>query len=185
PDDLLDSLGIHVVPLRIQFGEQSYLDKIGLSPEEFLAELVRNPTHPKTSQPPAGDFRRHFEFLASHFEGVVSIHVTGKVSGTCNAAVSAAQRVHRSSSIAVVDSSNASIGQGLLAIYAAGLAAQGLDSSQIVSAVRKMIPLTRTYALIGSMDYAVRGGRVKPAVKTIANALSLSPVLATHTDGRI
>ncbi len=87
--------------------------------------------------------------------------------------------------IEVVDSFNASIGQGLLAIYAAELAARELDASQIVSAVRKMIPLTRTYALIGSLDYAVRGGRVKPAVKSIANSLSLSPVLASHPDGRI
>jgi DegV family protein with EDD domain len=185
PEDVLDGLGIHVVPLRIQFGEQSYLDKVGLSAEEFLAELIRNPTHPKTSQPPAGDFRRQFEFLASHFEAVVSIHVTSKVSGTCNAAQSAADRVRNSGAIEVLDSGNASIGQGLLAMYAAELAAKGLDATRIVAAVRKMIPLTRTYALIGSLDYAVRGGRVKPAVKFIANMLGLSPVLASHADGRI
>jgi DegV family protein with EDD domain len=93
--------------------------------------------------------------------------------------------VRSSSTIEVIDSFNASIGQGLLAIHAAELATRGLDASQIASAVRKMIPLTRTYALIGSMDYAVRGGRVKPAVKSIASALSLSPVLASHPDGRI
>ncbi|HEY0683438.1 MAG TPA: DegV family protein [Steroidobacter sp.] len=185
PDDLLDQLGIHVVPLRIQFGEQSYLDKVGLSPQEFLAELVRNPKHPKTSQPPAGDFRRQFEFLTSHFESVVSINVTGKVSGTCNSAQTAADWVQRSRSIEVVDSFNASIGQGLLAIHAAELAALGLDAERIVAAVRKMIPLTRTYALIGSMEYAVRGGRVKPAMKSIARALRLTPVLATRRDGRI
>ncbi|HWK49095.1 MAG TPA: DegV family protein, partial [Steroidobacter sp.] len=185
PEDLLDALGIHVVPLRIQFGEQSYLDKVGLSPEEFLAELVCNPKHPKTSQPPAGDFRRQFEFLASHFDAVVSINVTGKVSGTCNAAQAAADRMQAAGKIAVLDSGNASIGQGLLALHAAELAARGFDATRIVSAVRKMIPLTRTYALIGSLDYAVRGGRVKPAVKSIANALGLSPVLASHSDGRI
>lgn len=185
PDDLLDELGIHVVPLRIQFGEQSYLDKVGLSPEEFLAELVRNPKHPKTSQPPAGDFRRQFEFLASHFDAVISINVTGKVSGTCNAAQAAAERVQSSGAIEVLDSGNASIGQGLLAIYAAELAAKGFEATRIVAAVRKMIPLTRTYALIGSLDYAVRGGRVKPAVRSIANALGLSPVLASHADGRV
>jgi DegV family protein with EDD domain len=185
PDNLLDELGIHVVPLRIQFGEQSYLDKVGLSPEEFLAELVRNPKHPKTSQPPAGDFRRQFEFLASHFDAVVSINVTSKVSGTCNAAQSAAERVQSSGAIEVLDSGNASIGQGLLAIYAAELAAKGFEATRIVAAVRKMIPLTRTYALIGSLDYAVRGGRVKPAVRSIANALGLSPVLASHADGRV
>lgn len=185
PDDVLDQLGIHVVPLRIQFGEQSYLDKVGLSPEEFLAELVLNPTHPKTSQPPAGDFRRQFEFLGSHFEAVVSINVTKKVSGTYNAAQSAADRVQSASAIEVLDSGNASIGQGLIAIYAAELADMGLDATRIVTAVRKMIPLTRTYALVGSLDYAVRGGRVKPAVKSIANMLGLAPVLASHADGRI
>lgn len=185
PDDLLDALGIHVVPLRIQFGEQSYLDKVGLSPEEFLAELVLNPKHPQTSQPPAGDFRRQFEFLGSHFEAVVSINVTGKVSGTFNAAQSAADRVQSSSAIEVLDSGNASIGQGLLAIHAAELAAKGLDAASIITAIRKMIPLTRTYALIGSLDYAVRGGRVKPAVRSIANLLGLSPVLASYADGRI
>ena len=185
PDDLLDELGIHVVPLRIQFGERSYLDKVGLSPQEFVAELVRNPMHPRTSQPPPGDFRRQFDFLASHFDSVVSIHVTGKVSGTYNAAQSAAGWVRSSSKIEVLDSFNASIGQGLIAIRAAELAAQGLNADQIVAAVRKSIPLTRTYALIGSMEYAVRGGRVKLAVKSIANALSLSPVLASHPDGRI
>lgn len=185
PDELLETLGIHVVPLRIQFGEQSYLDKVGLSPEEFLAELVRNPKHPKTSQPPAGDFRRQFEFLASHFHSVISINVTSKVSGTFNAAQSAASWVRSSSRIEVLDSFNASIGQGLLTIHAAELAAQGMDSDQIVAAVRKTAPLTRTYALIGSMDYAVRGGRVKPAVRSIATALGLSPVLASHSDGRI
>jgi DegV family protein with EDD domain len=185
PEDVLDELGIHVVPLRIQFGEQSYLDKVGLSPEEFLAELVLNPTHPKTSQPPAGDFRRQFEFLGSHFEAVVSINVTRTVSGTYNAAQSAADRVQSAAAIDVIDSANASIGQGLLAIYAAELAAKGLDATTIVAAIRKMIPLTRTYALIGSLDYAVRGGRVQPVVRSIANMLGLSPVLASHSDGRI
>lgn len=185
PDDKLDELGIHVVPLRVHFGERSYLDKVGLSPEQFLAELVSNPQHPKTSQPPAGDFRRQFEFLASHFDGVVSINVSGKVSGTYNAACSAAERVQSHGAIEIVDSCNASIGQGLLVIYAAELAASGGSAAQVVAGVRKMIPLTRTYALVGSLDYAVRGGRVKPAVRSLANFLRLSPILTSHDDGRV
>jgi DegV family protein with EDD domain len=116
---------------------------------------------------------------------VVSINVTGKVSGTCNAAQSAAERMQSRGAIKVVDSLNASIGQGLLAIYAGELAAQGCDSEKVVAGVRAMIPLTRTYALIGSLEYAVRGGRVKPAVKSVANFLRLSPILASHEDGRV
>lgn len=185
PEDMLDELGIHTVPLRIHFGEQSYLDKSGMSSEEFLAELTRNNTHPKTSQPPSGDFRRQFEYLATHYNGVISINVTSKVSGTFNAARAAAERTKIRDSIAVVDSGNASVGQGLIAMYAAELAARDHDVTQIATALRKMIPLTRTYAMVGSLDYAVRGGRVKPAVKSLAQFLRLTPILTTHDDGRI
>jgi DegV family protein with EDD domain len=185
PESKLEELDIHVVPLRVHFGERSYLDKVGLSPEEFLSELVSNPQHPTTSQPPSGDFRRQFEFLASHFEAVVSINVTGKVSGTCNTAQGAAERLQAASSVEVIDSFNASIGQGLLAIHAAELAARGCGAAEIVASVRKMIPRTRTYALIGSLEYAVRGGRVKPAAKSLADFLRLSPILASHEDGRV
>ncbi|MET0533889.1 MAG: DegV family protein [Steroidobacter sp.] len=185
PEDMLDELGIHTVPLRIHFGEQSYLDKSGMSSEEFLTELQRNKAHPKTSQPPSGDFRRQFEFLATHFNGVISINVASKVSGTYNSARTAAERTRIRDGIEVVDSGNASIGQGLLAIYAAELAAQDNDIGEVAAAVRKMIPLTQTYALIGSLDYAVRGGRVKPSVKSVANFLRLTPILTTHQDGRI
>ena len=72
---------------------RSYLDKLGLSPEEFYAELERNPEHPKTSQPPPGDFRRQFEFLASHYDVGRLDQSQRQVSGTCAAAESAAARI--------------------------------------------------------------------------------------------
>jgi len=185
PEAALEQLDIHVVPLRVHFGEQSFLDKAGLSPEAFLAELIRNPLHPTTSQPPAGDFRRQFEFLASHAEQVLSINVTAAVSGTYNAAVNAAERLEPPGRVHVIDSRNASVGQGLLAMYAAECAARGLDVQEVMRLATAMIPRTSTFALIGSLDYAVRGGRVKPMFKSIADLLRLTPVLATHANGRI
>lgn len=186
PDSALEQLDIHVVPLRVHFGEHSYLDKVSLSPEAFVDELVRNPLHPTTSQPPAGDFRRQFEFLSSHFEGVVSVNVTTKVSGTYNAALTAAERASPAAGrIRVVDSLNASIGQGLLVMYAAECAARGLDAASVVAMTNTMISRTRSFALVGSLAYAVRGGRLKPVVKSIADALRLTPVLSTHADGRV
>lgn len=186
PDSAMEQLDIHVVPLRVHFGEQSYLDKVALSPEAFVDELVRNPVHPTTSQPPAGDFRRQFEFLSSHFEGVVSVNVTNKASGTYNAASTAAERAGPAAGrIQVVDSLNASIGQGLLVMYAAECAARGLDAASIVALTKVMVPRTRSFALVGSLAYAVRGGRLKPVVKSIADALRLTPVLSTQADGRV
>ena len=92
PAAVWDELGIQMVPLRVIFGAQSHLDKVGLRPADFFAELARNPEHPTTSQPSPGDFRRVFELLCSHFEHVLTISLTARLSGTHQAAVAAASR---------------------------------------------------------------------------------------------
>lgn len=185
PDEVIERLDIHFVPLRVHFGEHSYLDKIGLSPQQFLDELVRNPLHPTTSQPPAGDFRRQFEFLTSHATGVVSINVTSRASGTFGSAATAAQRIEAAQRVNVIDSMNASIGQGLVVMYAAELAAQGATLEEIVAKTRAILPRTKTYGLVGSLDYAVRGGRVSSTQRSVANFFQILPILTNTSDGRI
>ena len=91
-DDDMERLDIHVVPARIQFGDHGYLDKVSITIDEFYEELANNPSHPTTSQPAPGDFRRQFQFLASHFDDVISINLTSTVSGTYEAARLAADR---------------------------------------------------------------------------------------------
>lgn len=185
PDEVIERLDIHFVPLRVHFGAHSYLDKIGLSPQQFLDELVRNPLHPTTSQPPAGDFRRQFEFLTSHATGVLSINVTSRASGTFGSASTAAQRIQSAHHVSVIDSMNASIGQGLVVMYAAELAAQGASLEEIVAKTRAILPRTKTYGLVGSLDYGVRGGRVTSTQRSIANFFQVFPILTNHSDGRV
>jgi hypothetical protein len=185
PDSVVEELGIHMVPLRIHFGTRSYLDKAGLSSVDFLEELVRNPVHPTTSQPPNGEFRRNFDFLATHFNSVVAINVSARLSGTYGSAVTAAQRVQPADRVTVIDTLNVSIGQGLLVMYAAQCAAQGMDRDSIVTRVRDAIPKVRAFALAGSLEYAVRGGRIPPFAKTLAQYLAVTPILATQPDGRV
>jgi DegV family protein with EDD domain len=185
PDEVIERLDIHVIPLRVHFGEHSYLDKISLSPEQFLDELVRNPLHPQTSQPPAGDFRRQFEFLTSHATGVLSINVTARASGTFDSASTAAQRLQTAHPIAVIDSMNASIGQGMVVAYAAELAARGLSLTEIANRTSAILKRTKTYGLVGSLDYAVRGGRVTPRQRAAAHFFQILPVLTNRADGRI
>jgi len=181
----MDRLDIHMLPVRVHFGEHSYLDKVGISPEEFFAELERNPHHPKTSQPPPGDFRRQFEFLASHFDAVVSIHLTRQVSGTCGAAETAAGRVSTHGKVTVIDSMNASVGQGLVAMYAAECAQAGYDAARVIEATRAIRSKTKTFGLVGSLEYAVRGGRVPRWVKNVADRLQLMPILHNDRKGRV
>jgi DegV family protein with EDD domain len=185
PDSMVEELGIHMVPLRIHFGTRSYLDKAGMSSVDFLEELVRNPVHPTTSQPPNGEFRRNFEFLATHFDSVISITVSARLSGTHGSAVTAAQRVQPADRVTVIDTLNVSIGQGLLVMYAAQCAARGMDRDGIVGCLRAAIPKVRGFALAGSLEYAVRGGRIRPFAKTLAQYLAVTPILATQPDGRV
>jgi DegV family protein with EDD domain len=185
PEEDMDRLDIHMVPVRVHFGEHSYLDKVGITPEEFFAEIARNPQHPKTSQPPPGDFRRQFEFLASHFDAVVSVNITRQASGTCGAAETAASRVGGRGKVTVVDSMNASLGQGLVAMYAAECAQAGYDAARVIEATRAILSKTRTFGLVGSLDFAVRGGRVPRWVKRVADTLQLMPVLHNDRQGRV
>ena len=185
PFDELDRLDISMVPIRVHFGDRSHLDKVGMTAEEFYAEIASNPAHPKTSQPPPGDFRRQFEFLGSHFDSVVSVNLSRRVSGTCAAAESAAGRVSTHGKVTVIDSMNASLGQGLIAMYAAECAQAGYDAERVIAATRAVIPRTFTYGLVGSLEYAVRGGRVPRWVKSVADTLQLMPVLHASRKGQV
>jgi len=185
PEDVLSLRDIHMVPARIHFGARSYLDKVSLDAREFYRLMAESDVHPTTSQPPPGDFRRLYQILGSHHPGIISIHITGRASGTFQAAASAAQRAATRVPVLAIDSRNASIGQGLIVLRAAELAAAGQDIDQIALALDEVIAGTRTWALLGSLDHAVRGGRVAPSRRLLARLLRLEPILATFPDGRL
>lgn len=181
----MERYGIFVVPIHIHFGNKGYLDKVTLTPGQFYQELQSNPHHPKTSQPPPGDFRRLYQFLGSHHQAVVSVHVSAKVSGTLQAAESAASRSSDSGPVIAIDSRNASLGQGMIALYAAEMAEAGFDLDQIVIRLEEIISRTQTFGLLRDMRYAVRGGRVPRYRKVVADLFRLNPVLTNFPDGRI
>ena len=185
PEEVLERLDIHMVPVRIHFGQHSYLDKVSLTSEQFFHELATNPEHPKTSQPPPGDFRRAFEFLGSHYEGVVYVGLTSRASGTMQSAEAAAQRSRTHGRIVCVDSLNASLGQGMIAAAAAECAAAGGSLADVEREARDAIGRTRTFACLATLEYAVRGGRVPGWAKRIADLLHVMPLLAVYPDGRV
>jgi len=184
-DDDMERLDIHMVPCRIQFGNRGYLDKVSITTDEFYAELENNPHHPTTSQPAPGDFRRQFQFLASHFNDVLAISLTSRASGTFEGAQSAAKRSKAPGRIHVLDSLNASMGQGQLTVLAAECAAAGLTIDETVRIVKAQVPKTRTFALLKDLRYAVRGGRLPLWVKTVADIVRVLPIICVKPDGRI
>ena len=181
----MERLDIHMVPLRVQFGESGYLDKLSINQQEFFEELATNPHHPTTSQPSPGDFRRQFQFLANHFDDVLAISLTGAVSGTHAAARAAAERVEANGELHVVDSRNISLGQGLIVRHAAECAQAGMDADAILAELDRVIGRTQTFGLVADLRYAVRGGRVPPSRRFIAEALNLNPVLRSTPEGNV
>lgn len=184
PDDIAERLNIYQTSIRVHFGDKSYLDKVSITAQQ-LYDRLRNDEHPpKTSQPPPGDFRRQFQFLSTHYDEVISINLTSKASGTCQAAETAAQ-VMADERIRVIDSKNASLGQGLIVIDAAEAAAAGLYGEALRERIVQTIAQTRTYGALTDLSCAVRGGRVRASVKRFADILHLTPVLGNTRDGRI
>jgi DegV family protein with EDD domain len=185
PESVLEALDMHVVPVRVHFGTQSYLDKVGLSSEEFFRMLAANPVHPKTSQPPPGDFRRAFEFLGSHYEAVVYVGLMSRVSGTFQSAETAASRARTRARILTHDSGSAALGQGLIAMRAAEAAAAGGEAEAVRAAAAAAGRATRTWGCLATLEFAVRGGRVPAWIRPIADALGLVPILMVKPGGRL
>ena len=182
PADEVDRLAIHVVPLRLFFGDEEFLDKLSMQPSAFYARLAATDAHPKTSQPPPRDFRRQFELLTSHGHEVLAIPISSKLSGTCQAAEQTAGRMH-DQPVTVFDSLNAACGQALLTLFAAEAAANRWPMKKIVRALEALVPSTRTFALARDLSWGVKGGRVKPWMQWVAKKLRLNPVLANTRDG--
>ncbi len=185
PDAIYEELGIHFVPLRVNFGDRSFMDKVSLTPSEFFARAARSPAPPRTSQPAPGDYRRMFEFLASHFEQVIAISLSGALSGTWQAAVSAAERVRGGRVVTVVDSRSISVGQGLIAMRAAECARAGLTGEALLAEIRRAVEETVCVGLIPDLTAAVRGGRIPGWLQWLAEHLGIAPLFQIDRHGRL
>jgi DegV family protein with EDD domain len=177
PDEVLEELSIHTVPLRIHFADRTFLDKTSMTSAEFLREIASCEHHPKTSQPAPGDLRRVYDFLASHYEHVVAISLLGRVSGTLQASRMAARRSANPERITVIDSKNVTVGQGLIAMYAAECARAGMSLQALLAAVERAVAGTRSYGVVSDLSYATRGGRLPAPIRWLASALPINPVL--------
>ena len=184
PEALVESLNIHVVPLRLNFGDQDYLDKISLTPQEFYRKLREEVVLPRTSQPSPGDFRRQFEFLLSHHPALVYLGVSRAVSGTIQSAETAALRGHPERTH-VFDSANAAGGLALLAIAAAEAAQRGMAAAAILAMLESLRAQTLTWAMTRDLTMAVRGGRLPAWGKLLVQGLGLTPVAKVTPQGKL
>lgn len=184
PSSIADAYAVHVVPVRVNLDGRDYLDKIGLATAEFYRRMAASRQLPRTSQPPPGDFRRTFDFLAAHHPAVVYVGLSRAVSGTLQSAERAAARVD-GAKVRVFDTINAAGGQALLAWRAAELAEAGEDAEAILRELERLRPLTLTWAMARDVSHAVRGGRIPAWAGPAVRFTGLTPVAKVKPDGRL
>jgi len=184
PEELAKELGITVVPIYVRFGEEVYRDRVTITEDEFYERLTHDPVHPSTTQPGPQDFLEAYQKLSADADGIVSIHISGKLSGTCNSALMARDMLEGGCPVEVVDSETLSMSVGLIAIAAAEMAKAGESMDKIVEAVKKAVPETYLFFLLDTLEYLKRGGRIGKAKALLGSILSVKPML-TIKDGEL
>jgi len=184
PVKLAEELNVTVVPVYLRFGEQVYRDRVDISEDEFYQRLLNDPIHPNTAQPSPQDFADVYEKLSKDADGIVSIHLTSKLSGTYNSAVQGKKIVKSKCPIEIIDAQTLTIAFGLMVIRASTMAKNGKSLKQIVDEVNKMIPNVHLLILFDTLKYLVKGGRIGKAKGLMGSMLNVKPLL-TMKDGEL
>ena len=166
---------VEIVPLTVHFGKDSYEDGVSLSPTAFYRKLAVCKELPTTSQAAPYAFSEVFEPLVEAGDQVVAIVVSAALSGTCqSAAIAASDYPGR---VFVVDSRSISIGVGILAEYALELADRGLTAEEIVAELETAREKIRLFAVVDTLEFLQRGGRVSKTVAIAGGMLSVKPLI--------
>ena len=179
PPEWCERYRIEVVPLRVLFGTESFRDRVDLTADEFFDRLRRSDKLPTTSAPSPGDFAAVYERLSHECDGVVSIHISGELSATVEAARVGAGSV-AGFPVHVIDSRCLTICLAYLALTAAQ--ADTLEAA--VREVEERVPRQGILALLDTLRYLEMGGRIGRAQALLGTVLDLKPILSL-ADGRV
>ncbi len=183
PEEILKKLNVHTVPVRIYLDETEYVDKVTIQPEEFYSRLKEAKNFPKTSQPPAKDFIRVFESLSRRYETVVSIQLSGALSGTYQAGLVAGKRVSEDG-IRVIDSKTTCVALGLIVKAAGEALKSGMPLNDLLNCIDRWIKCCKMFVSVMTVEYLVRGGRLNRSRGILANILNLRPIISISPEGK-
>jgi len=184
PQETAQKLGISIVPLTIAFGNNVYRDGIDLTPEEFFDKVAHSKELPKTAHPTVASFINTYYSIAGKGDSIVSIHLSQKFSGTCQAAMLARDAVANDCQVKVIDSKTVSMGLGLLVIAAARAIQDGATLDEILESVNRSVVKIRLIAFFQTLEYLHRGGRIGGATALISSLLHVKPMIVVR-DGEV
>jgi DegV family protein with EDD domain len=184
PPSMLEEYGIGVVPGRVIFGSENYLDKVTITPAEFYARFAETSFVPTTSQPPPADYTQVYTNVAVHAGSIVSIHVSAALSGIYQASLIGARPVPNTAFMHV-DSRTVSVGLGLVVREAAEAAAAGKPVQDVARVAEEAARRVRLFIAVPGLQHLVRSGRVSTARGAIAGLFGVLPVLTMTEEGTV
>ncbi len=182
PPQIVQELGITVIPVLVRFGEETYRDGIDITNDQFYARLVASKVMPTTSVPSLDMFARTYARLAEETDEILVIMLSSRLSGLYNAALQSAALVEGNCRIVVVDSKQAVMAQGFVVIKAAQAARDGASLDEILEIVNQNIPRVEMHAAFDTLEFLKRGGRIGRAQAFMGSMLRVNPII-TLKDG--
>lgn len=176
PQELLEKNNIFIVPLTVNFGEESFREEQDITAEKFYEKMRNTKELPTTSQPAIGDFLDLFKQLSVDYDEVVTIHLSGNFSGTFAAAKSAANQTENIK-VYPFDTQLSAMPQGLFVLAAAELKDEGKTGEEIIAYLDAMKLKTRAYFMVDDLTNLHKGGRLNSAQALLGSLLNVKPVL--------
>ena len=180
PEEIVNKYKIKVIPLSFIIDGKVYHDLVDISREQYYQELINCKEFPTTSQPTPAEFLEAYnELIAEGAEQIISIHLSGDLSGTVKGAQMTAQMV-KNAEVCVIDSRTATMGLGLIVLETAKAVAAGADFTEAVRVANQAVDKSDLFFLLDSLDNLQKGGRIGKAGYLVGSLLNIKPVLRLH-----
>ena len=185
-EEIIDNYQIHMLPINISFGDNHYLDKITIRPDQFYKMIDDSPDYPKSSQINEKSFINLYSHLASHYDSVIAVNLSDKLSGTFHTSQKAAQIVSKefNKPITVINSKGISGSVGLVVLRIAEAIENGYTHDQIITMAEKWVNDSKILITVLNVKYLVRGGRLSHARGLIARLLNINPIISLDETGK-
>ncbi len=176
--EMAHELGVTVAPLWVNFGGESYRDRLDIQPAELFYRLAKDKVFPTTGAPPAGAFAEAYDKLAEETSEVLALTISAKLSATYESAIEGLElRKRKDCRVEVIDTLTTIAGQALLVMIAAEEAKLGASLDQIMDVIRKFIPKTHTRICFDTLEYLHQGGRIGTAQAFMGSVLKINPII--------
>ena len=179
-----EKLGVTCIPLRVAFGDREYQENVDLGKEQFYELLLGSEEFPKTSQASPQLLADLFENAKNNGDEAIYITLSSSLSGTYQTALMVREDAEYEGAY-VFDSRNATGGQRMLVEYACRLRDEGKSAAEIVAGLESIRDRIELYAVVNTLEYLHKGGRISHAVYTLGNLAQIKPIISVDTEGRV